>query len=52
MAASSDYIFEILSSLDLVGEASVELLRRREAERVADLLLSAGLGLPRFHLLQ
>jgi len=30
----------------LVGGAPIELLRRGEAERGADLLLSAGLGLP------
>lgn len=36
----------------LAGEALVDLLRRGEAERVADLLLSLGLGLPRFRLLQ
>ena len=36
----------------LGGEAPVELPRRGEAGRVVDLLLSAGLGIPRFRLLQ
>jgi hypothetical protein len=36
----------------LAGGAPVDLLRRGEAERVADLLLSLGLGLLPFRLLQ